>query len=255
MSRFSQMAGTAALLCFQMSLAACAAFDSERAKLQPIRTVAVISAIGDTFTFTDAGLTRLTDDGRVSDISSWDLDPMIAREVGALLGRRFQVRPVTYRRDDFAKRDGRSPIAPVNMFGEDALKGSLRKAKTSQPVDAYVVIVKAEAQTGPSNRLVGGLGAVTFHTVIGSYEEIHALYEIKVVDGHSFEVIESLSAAPIGPMELSRLAGPTRVVDEAAVPRGAEVAQNDTVRRGITELIDQSLEPTLLDMHLIEGRG
>ena len=242
------------LLPFSLTLAACATFNSEQAKLRPIKTVAIISAVGDTFTFTDAGLTGMSAPPRVSDVSSWDLDPMIAREVGALLTPRFVVRPVTYRREWFLQSEGRSPVVPVNLFHEDAWKASLRKAVPSEPVDAYVVIVKAKAQTGPSNRLVQGLGAVRFHTLTGSYEELHALYEVKVLDAHSLDVVTALGAGPVGAMELSRLAGPTRMIDEAAFPPDSDATSNATVRQGVTELIHQSLEPTLLDMHLIEGR-
>ena len=251
MSRFTSFTGVAALFGLTLTLAACSTFESEIARLRPIKTVAVISAVGDSFTFTDAGLTGSTGGSRTSDISSWDLDPMIAREVGVLIGRRFDVQPARYRQDDFLAPDVRSPVVPVNLFRSDALAASLRKVKTDHPVDAYVVVLKAKAQTGPSNRLVEGFGAVTFHTVIGSYQELHALYEIRVVDGHDFKTIASLPAAPIGDMELSRLAGPTSMMGEGPIPEGIDAARSDTIRQGVTDLVHRSLEPTLLDLHLI----
>jgi hypothetical protein len=67
-------------------------------------------------------------------------------KVRTLLGRRFEVRPVTYRRAAFAK----------GSWG--GIGAMVREGVTPAPVDAYVVITRGFSQLGATNQSVSGLG-------------------------------------------------------------------------------------------------
>ena len=79
----------------------------------------------------------------------------------ALLGRRFQLQPVTYPRASFAARDRNSPFALVNMTRDDPIKELVRNQVTPQGLDAYVVITAATSPYGSRGRTVAGSASST----------------------------------------------------------------------------------------------
>lgn len=232
------------------SLCACGTFEGSEAKLRTIKTVGIVSAVGDEFSFTRAGLTGFDNGDRRSSIAAWGLDDLIVRQATATLSGRFQVRPVRYRQAAFAAPGASSPITVMNLMREDRITTLLRKELSSQPLDAYVVIVKTRSSIGPSNRTVEGIGLIEYVSAIGSYDQLYALYEIRVVDGHSFEVLEKRTAAPLEHSDLVRLAGPSRRVDDTYTLAAGDPAQNEKAREVITDMIERSLTPTLRDLHL-----
>jgi hypothetical protein len=168
----------------------CTTIDPPAAKLQAIQTVGIVSALGDEFTLTKTGLTGLGDDDQRFSIEPWGIDDLIVTRAGALLGRRFQVQPVTYRRASFGARDRASPIVAVNLLRDDPVKELVRSQVSPQGLDAYVVITKATAPYGSRGRTVAGVGLINHNAVFGSYAQLHALYAIRVIDGHEFKVID-----------------------------------------------------------------
>jgi hypothetical protein len=178
---------------------------------------------------------------------------MIVKEASAAIGARFQIQPLSYDRTSFyAPSENASPVTPMNLMRNDPLKELLRSQVSPQSLDAYVVIVKAKSAIGPSNRTVEGLGTVSYNTVFEHYDRIHALYEIKVYDGHSFELLEARAAAPLGDIDATRLAGPNHIVDATYMPSAGDPAQNEKLKLAFTDMIERSLQPTLRDLHLAE---
>jgi hypothetical protein len=92
---------------------------------------------------------------------------------------------------------------------------------------------------------VEGVGLITYSTVLESYSQIYALYEIRVVDGKTFDVIEKLAAGPLDNASSVRLLGPSRLVDTGFDER------DENLHRAIADLITRSLPVTLSDMHLL----
>jgi hypothetical protein len=123
-----------------------------------------------------------------------------------------------------------------------------------QGLDAYVVITKAKANFGAGGRRVEGIGLVSYGTLLESANQIHALYEIRVIDGKTFDVIEKRAAAPLDTAQVARLAGPSQPADESFSPGAGDPAQNEKLRKSITDLIERSLPTTLSDMHLADSR-
>jgi len=222
-------------------------FETRDEKLRAVKTVGIVSAIGDQFTLAKAGLTGLDNSSRSVSIAPWGLDDLIVQRVGETLSNRFQVQPVTYSRATFATvRE--SAIAAVDLVRGDRFKKLVQTEVSPQGLDAYIVITKAKANFGGGNRKVEGVGLITYRTVLESVGLLHALYEIRVVDGRTFDVIEKLAAGPSDSASSVRLAGPSLVID-------AKFDEPDeTLRRAVVDLLIRSLPNTLSDMHLLNPK-
>jgi hypothetical protein len=229
-------------------LSAAAAFETRATRLQAIKSVGIISAIGDEMNVTQAGLTGLNNPGRSVSIRSWGLDELIVQQATTLLSGRFRVQAVSYPRAAFAAiRE--SAVAPVNLIRSDPFKALIRTNVSPQGLDAYIVITPAKSKLG-SGRNVEGIGFAQYRALLESYGLIHALYEIRVIDGKTFDVIEKRAASPLGNTEMMRLAGPSRSVDETFDGPAA----SERLRPAITDLIARSFPLTLGDMHLANGQ-
>ena len=227
-----------------VALSDAAAFETRATRLQAISTVGVISALGDEMSVTRAGLTPLNTPGQSVSIQSWRLDALVVQQATTLLSGRFHVQPVSYPRDAFAAiRE--SPVAPVNFVRGDPFKALLRTDVSPKGLDAYVVISRAKSKLA-SGRNVEGIGFAEYRTLLASYGLVHALYEVRVIDGKTFDVIEKRVASPLGNSETIRLQGPSQIVDGTLDdPAGIE-----KLRAAIVDLITRSLPLTLGDMHL-----
>jgi hypothetical protein len=183
--RSVRMLRPAALLLLA-GLGACASVGAVPSKLQGVRTVGIISAVGDELTLTQAGLTGMENSDRSFSIESWRVDDLIVSRAGALLSRSFEVKAVTYRRASFADRERNSAVAVVNLLRDDPIKALVRAEVSPQGLDAYVVITKATSSYGSRGRPIAGIGIMNRSAVFGSYAKLHALYVIRVIDGHTY---------------------------------------------------------------------
>jgi hypothetical protein len=236
-----------------VSVSACASFETRQTKLQAVKTVGVISAVGDQITFARGGLTGLDNRSQSFPIGSWGLDDLIVQQVTEVLNGRFQVQPVSYNRAAFAAIKD-SPVAPVNLIRDDPFKKLVQTDVSPQGLDAYIIITKAKSNFGGGTRKVEGIGFIRYGTVMESYSQIHALYEIRVFDGKTFDVIEKMTAPPLDDGGAVRIAGPSRTVDESFAAGSGDPARNEKLHAAITDLVARSLSSTLSDMHLAETR-
>lgn len=231
-----------------VALGAAAAFETRASRIQAIKTIGIVSAIGDEMSLTQAGLTGLGNSAQSVSISAWGLDELIVQQTTRLLAGRYRVQPVTYRRAAFAAiRD--SVVMPVNLLRSDPFKELVRSDITPQGLDAYIVITRARSKLG-NGRSVEGVGFAEYRTLLANYGLIHALYEVRLIEGKSFDVIEKRAAAPLDNTGTVRIGGPSGQVDDTFdVP-----AANERLRAAIADLITRSLPVTLGDMHLIDGQ-
>jgi hypothetical protein len=237
-----------------VSVGACAMLETRETRLQAIKTVGIVSAVGGEITFARGGLTGLDNRSQSFAIGSWGLDELIVQQVTAALSGRFQVQPVTYTRDAFAAIEKDSIVVPINVIRDDPFKKLVQTQVSPQGLDAYIVITKARSKFGGGARKLEGIGFLSYGTVLASYNQIHALYEIRVFDGKSFDVIEKMAAPPLDDAGAVRIAGPSRMIDESFALGAGDPAQNEKLHAAITDLVARSLSSTLSDMHLAEGR-
>jgi hypothetical protein len=233
-------------------LGACAAVDASAPKLAAIKTIGVISAMGGELTITKAGLTGLAGNAPSVPIESWGIDDLIVSRTNLLLSRRFDVHPVTYRRAAFAAVEEDSAVAAVNFLRDDPIKKLIPAEASPQGLDAYVLITKSKSIYGSTGRTVAGVGVINSTAVFGSYSQIHALYVIRLLDGHNFKLIAKGTASPLNNTEMNRLAGPSRLVEDAFLPAANDMPRNEKLKAAIIDLIERSLPTTLEELGLVD---
>jgi hypothetical protein len=251
MRRSGRCVSFATIVVLALSVAACATFATRQTKLQAVKTVGIISAVGDEMSFATAGLTGPGNASRHFPIASWGLDDLIVQQATTALSGRFQVQPVTYKRAAFAGIED-SPVTPVNLIRGNPFKKLVQTEVSPQGLDAYVVITKAKSNFGTGGRKIEGIGFITYGTLLLSYSQIHALYEISVIDGKTFDVIEKVAAPPLDGAAAARIPGPSRQVDESLSPAAGDPVRNENLHGAIKDLVLRSLSATLSDMLLAE---
>jgi len=237
-----------------MIASGCATMEQPATKLQAVKSVGIISAIGDDFTMTRTGLTAASDADRHASIEAWGIDDMVTVRIGAQLGQRFQVQAVTYRRAAFAAGDQASPFTVSRLTsGRDSRIADLVRGQVSpQGLDAYVVVTKATSAYGSRGRSVRGIGILTHVAMFGSSAHLHALYTVTVIDGHTLKVIDKNTALPVGSSELFRLAGPSRAVADDLLLAAQNPSGSDQLKAAAIDLIDRSLGKILQDLRLVD---
>jgi hypothetical protein len=253
MFRSGRWASFATVVVVAVSASACAMFETRETKLQAVKTVGIISAVGDEITFAKGGLTGLNNRSQSFPIASWGLDDLIVQQATTALNGRFQVQPVSYNRTAFAAVKD-SPIAPANLVRGDPFKKLVQTDASPQGLDGYIVITKARSNFGTSTRKLEGIGLITYGTMMESYNQVHALYEIRVFDGRTFDVIEKMTAPPLGDGGEVAIAGPSRRIDAISPADTGNPAENARLRAAIADLVARSLAATLSDMHLADVR-
>jgi hypothetical protein len=219
-------------------------------RLQGIKTIGIISAVGDKFTFTQSGLTGFDNAPRSFSVEAWGLDEQIVARATSVLSQHFQVQVVTYQRELFFAPERVSSIPGVDLVREDPIKELVRSHVFPQGLDAYVVITKATLKYGTRGVPVSGIGLIRHSAMFDSSTIVHALYVIRVIDGHTFRNIDKKSAGPVDNSGFVRLTGPSRMVDAAELPPLSDPLQNESLKAAVSDLIKQSLEPTLGDLRL-----
>src|SRR4051794_12382860 len=159
--------------------AGCLTYSVSPGKLSGIKTVGVVSALENKFTFKTVGYTVFGNDEKEVPINEpLGIDDFIAEQMTQMLGSRYDVRPVTYRKSAFPP--------------EGETKQALRNDVTPQGLDAYVVVTPASSPYGYTNQSVVGLGIVSGHVrpfSLSLQHQLHALYFVSVYDGHTLERI------------------------------------------------------------------
>ena len=231
-----------------LALSGCASIEGAN-RLQGIKTVGIISAIGDKFTFTSSGLTGFDNAPRSVSIEAWGIDEQVVARAIPVLSQRFQVQPVTFQRELFFAPERVSSIPGVDLVREDPVKELVRSHVSPQGLDAYIVITKATLKYGTRRVPVSGIGLIRHSSLFDSSAVVHALYAVHVIDGHTFRTIDKKSADPLDD-SIVRLAGPSRAFDAAGLPPISDPLQNESLRAAVADLISGSLGPTLRDLRL-----
>ena len=157
-------ASVAAVIVLALSGGASAMFESRDTKLQAVKTVGIISAIGDQLTLAKAGLTGLDNSSvEASRFRSWGLDDLIVQQATAALSGRFQVQAgqLSARRlcehqgfsDQARRASARRPVQETRSRPKFLRKGSTPTSSSPRH--------KANLGGG-RGRKVEGMGIVTY---------------------------------------------------------------------------------------------
>jgi hypothetical protein len=210
--------------------------------LRGIRTVAVISALGNSFVFervTDTPFAALTPpDSKFLEISDWALDPLIAKETTAALARRFTVKTIVFRPADFSTWDyALLKSSALNLNGDPA-------------IDAYVLILRDWHwdEIGHGAHALGGLGFYRRDKPNGrSKFAVFASYRIVVVDALTGDTLASREAV-LPNQSLPWL--PAGASLWPKTPNDLTDAQRAMLAAYETKLVEATLPHTLAQMNL-----
>jgi hypothetical protein len=228
-----------------LMLAACAGMAP---KVEGVRTIGIISAIGDKFYLRKVGFTVFGNESEEMAVESWGIDELMTSKIRAALAGRFDVRPVKYRRAAFA--DAQNTLA----IGVESLRGeTVRTEVTPQGLDAYLIVTKTAAPYGQTNQMLTGLGIVEGFKFGDPLVYVYTFYSISLVDGHDWTLSRGTFATVPGEPGMfgPRLKGASRELDKSWWPTSRDAASNQRLKGVVVELIDQSLPGTLQKMQLV----
>jgi hypothetical protein len=230
--------------CLLLVLSACVGVAPS---VEGVRTIGIVSAIGDKFYLRKVGLTVFGNESQEMAIDAWGIDDLMTARIRAVLAARFDVRPVTYRRAVFAAFPDHTSIL-AQQFHSDVVRAEV----SQQGLDAYLVVLKSERQFSQTNQILEGLGMVE-SGLFEKYAYMHAYYEIDFVDGREYRTKSRTISIIPGQHQFGDIMGsPYRKVDTAWWPSTRDAASNQRLKGAIVELIDQSLPDTLQRMQLVQ---
>jgi hypothetical protein len=149
-----------------------------------IKSIGVISAIGDTLTKKKVALMVFGNTSDTEAIEDWQLDEYVVAEFARQLVGRYQIKPVTYAKSDFlAKKDG--IFADSDFDGEERIR--LVQPGPDGVPDAYIIVTKAFSSDfiARTNQHLFGVGL--FQRTDGSprVQSLFVSYEVNVIDGRT----------------------------------------------------------------------
>jgi hypothetical protein len=210
-----------------------------------VKTVGIISALGNTFMFEDASPSAFDwlrpAKADFLEISDWGVDDLVTQTIAKAVAKHFAVKPVTFEPADF------------NTWTYDDLAHRIRDFEDPDPdIDAYLVIVRdwRGDAIGASGHRFAGLGLYRRDPGAGkSLLSVFASYRIVILDAHDDHVIASRAALlPDGTL-------PRVAADASLWPKTQNDltdAQRAILQSDIRKLIAASLPPTLQRMKLTD---
>jgi hypothetical protein len=206
-----------------------------------IRTVAVVSAIGDSLSLQGVGFGRFGGTQELVPITDWGIDAWMKDKVSQQLSGRFIIKPVSV-----------DAAAPARCDGFEQCANSLPR---TDAVDAYVLVFKhwvPEPLGGNSN--IRGIG-IYHHPGLGdSFTFVHAIYVVAVIEARTGEMIDHGTGRLPGGDFLGGHPDPVQDVPETLWPDGStqlNAEQKNPVRNIVMKLLADSLPHALQNAGLI----
>jgi hypothetical protein len=152
--------------------------------LPPIKTVGIVSDVGDKVHFQRIGFMAFTNSRAAIDVPDWKIDAFIAAEVEAALKSRYTLSEVDFPRGAIAP-----DVEEVRLFSTPSPEDNMRanaKPKNGQPIDAYIVVWPVANEVYPTNQRVTGAGIL----VQGERARVFTAFAVSLLDGSSFKKID-----------------------------------------------------------------
>src|ERR1043166_3533834 len=178
-----------------------APFPPGKAPLPNVKTVAVFSAIGDTFGIAERRTFGGVSESHFVPIADWQIDSHVEDAIRAHLSTRFTVKDVPADRAQLAQ-------ARVAM-GPGAVNGPIAGLQPRQDVDLYLVLLKHAPQI--DSPVCMGLGVYGSKGLFGSNAMAYACYDFLIVDPKTlkpvFGMLATLSPAFPMPVPMTNVGG------------------------------------------------
>jgi hypothetical protein len=217
------------------------------------KSIGVISAIGDAFSVQKVGLTVFQNALDEIPIDAWGIDERVVSSIGTQLGKKFEVKRISYSRTTFARVQKSKPLlASSKEDYRNQIAELLRGMAGSQKCDLYVVVTKGGSPVGNTNQSVTGLGILYGGAgAIFSAFHVYALFEVRVYDGRTFEVLGRQGGLSGQSPFFAVIRGPNREVDKTWWPEQPQsVARDARIKDATMALLDQSMAATVSELLL-----
>jgi len=150
---------------------------------QPIKTIGIISAVGDKLEISNIGLMVFANSHNTIDIHDWNLGREMTDAFKSALSTRFDVHVIADDAPEFESANGTS---------FDFAAAVRARLKPNDPVsyDAYLVIRSDTRQDiiGGTNQSLSGIGLYRHHGV-DSEPYVFTACTVTLVDGHTFKAL------------------------------------------------------------------
>lgn len=166
-----------------MAFVTCVGFPAFAGDKPAIKTIAVISDLGDQFTVKHMGFMVFSNSDGQIDVSDWKTDDYVNSLVAKALTPAFELKAVSFEKGSIGS-DKKGNFFTRKDTGE--LVRDNAKPTSGQPVDAYVVVAPFGHEVGLTNQIVQGLGFLTW----GSSADIYSAIGFYVIDGKTFDRID-----------------------------------------------------------------
>jgi len=240
-------------------LAACAGPGLAPERAAGIKSVALVSGLGDEITLRYIGSAVVLGDEERRTAVDWPLNESVLAALSRSLSPRYEIRSLQY--DKFSFND-RTTLAERTVGSSERLTRYLRGLAPPGFVDAYVVVTETAWGGDPithSGLPVAGLGLYARRDVLGGLAvATYTAYDIHVVDGRSFEELASAPASiPASKGAWSSWAYAYSTVDPSWWHASfAEMPDDEkrALRESLIALIDTSVPFTLERLALVGAR-
>ncbi|NOT42487.1 MAG: hypothetical protein HOP13_18575 [Alphaproteobacteria bacterium] len=168
------------------AVAAAARADNSEA-LANVRTIGVVSAIGDDLNHIYVGTTAFSNEESSESIADWQIDEFVVKSFGAQLAGRYQVQPVTYTKADFfPETSGIFVRADLDVEGRIKL--------VTPALDAYIVVRNSvnDDYVMRTNQHLRGIGFYQRGFLGKRTDAIFASCVVSLVDGRTAKEIDSI---------------------------------------------------------------
>jgi len=237
-----------ALLAVALLISGCATQAVPPDKLGRIKSVAVVTAIGDEIQHIHWGATVFNNTWTKARVD-WNLDDHVRQQLVKLLSPHYELRPINY--DVTPLLDATERTAPLSVGSR--LDEAMKRALPRDRADVLVVVSRYFTHTkiGVADKF-GFYTAGGFRNVIEGY--VFTFYRVFVLDGRTLETIADDDARIPGPLFQFFAGYPGKKFDHRRLVKPiAEMSSAEFTgfRPLFTDLLDESLPHTLQRMKLI----
>lgn len=236
-----------------VAVAGCATTQVAPEKAAAIKTIGLVSALGDEVRLQHVGLTVFSNDLHSTKLD-WQLDRHVLDRLAQHIGTRYQVRPVSYDKAPLLKASTKEWI----HTDRPTLAEALRATVPAGVVDAFVVVVPTymgDTAYG-TNQHVYGVGAYTRGVFSErSRANAFAAYRIALIDGKTFTSLADTAALIPSTGRWIGEDVPFRPIPSAGLKNRLDDMRREdlaTLRDAVVGLLDASIPYTLKKMKLID---
>jgi hypothetical protein len=188
-------------------------------------------------------------------VDGWGIDERVVATMSAQLGKRFDVKKISYSKAAFTELQKPKPIFASNKQDyRYQIAEILQGMAPSQKCDLYVVVTKSGSAVGTTNQSVNGIGILYGgNGALFTSVRLHALFDVRVYDGQTFAVLGHQRGSSEQSAFLSVIRGPNREVDKSWWPAQPQsVARDARIKDATLALVEQSMTATVAELLLKE---